>query len=114
MEMTLTSEGSTNLVQRRSQSPPRAESHVAYPPPGISVPVTETHGSSRSKKSWLGRLFRHDDSGLASYQPVGSRDGDEELAPLHRLHDEDDIEDGDSSEEFELVNGERDASRHQR
>jgi hypothetical protein len=63
-----------------------------------------------SGRGWLRRFFPYKDPGSATYHAVQE---DEELAPLHRLHDPDpDGEDGEedrlSSTEFEIVNREGD------
>jgi hypothetical protein len=89
------------LLQRHSQNSLHLENGTYYSP---TQKGTLTSTPRSSGKGWLGRLFQYKDPGSASYHHVG----DEELAPLHRLHDRgdgDDEEDGLGSTEFEVVDG---------
>jgi hypothetical protein len=91
----------TALLQRHSQNSLHLENGTYY---SLTQKGTLTSTPHSLGKGWLGRLFHYKDSGSALYHHVG----DEELAPLHWLHDHgdgDDEEDGLGSTEFEVVDG---------
>lgn len=106
MELTAASESNNAaLLRRRSQDSSHLENGTFYPSTPKDTPTPTPRSSG---KGWLGQLFQYKDPGSGSYHTVG----DEELAPLHRLHDPDhgdgDDEDGLGSTEFEVVDGEGD------
>ena len=90
------------FLQHRPRSP---QGTTAYPPKPRPAPLDVTQPGSSRGRGWVGQLFQYREPPSAAYQSVR---GEEELAPLHRLHDEEDVEDGDSNEEFEVVDRDRD------
>lgn len=109
VEMSTTSESDgATLLQRQAQHSSHPENGTYYPPTLKDSPNPRSSG-----RGWVGRLFQYKDPGSAPYYAVRE---EEELAPLHRLHDPDhddgdDEEDGLGSTDFEMVDREADVGR---